>query len=402
MALNLAYDIYPGIRLFSAASNNGTILLGGNTNIYSYDLLTGNLLKTSNSLSQEADSISFVNSASAVIFNGTNGVEQLLEITTGYLQTYTGGAALPITQKGQLSDGNGNNIVFACSQNTNQIVKFNGSTFSVSLVTPSSGFTGANALTIINKTGTQNFLIGTSNGKVHELDASGTNFQTITLPTTPNTGTAPTLQVSGLAYYNDNLFVMTNFGIGYHYKWSTSTLLNKYMFGASNEGSNVGNCLCNGGSGVTLLSQNINRAASTANNTMPTSQINFNASPTIVQDTFFNDFTNFTIATGIDGLTYTAWVIVGSASKELARIYKITGIGQTTEDTRIQNNGIDTSGRIIRLIDLGPGKSRVEIDTNIVAGVSTLNAMGESNYIEIATIGTPNSNEQADLRDFST
>lgn len=396
MSIAYLYEVLPGVRIRSACSGAGKLYVCSNANAYKYDLLTGKLDLTSQSIATQPDSLCLVNSASALgTCTGTTSA-YLIELSSGFVATITGGRALPNTDKGQQSDSDGNGTVFACSSTNNEVTKY--TTFALSHVTPSgSSLASAQALTIINKTGSSNFLLGTNNGKIIEIDSSGTTIQTITLPTTPNVGTAPVLQVSGLSYYNDNLFVMTNFGVAYHYKYSTSTLYNKHILGATNSGAALGSALCASACGVTLMGQNILHSAATASIT----QIDFNYSPALITDVFFNETNNAVMSSGIDTTTHTAWIAnVGTINK--GRVFSIYGIGQTAETTRIQASNVDVSGRIIRIRDVRPGCSRVEIDQSVSAGSTNLAASAQASYVEAATRGTPGSDETADLRVFNS
>ena len=400
MSLVFNYDYCPAGNPTVAISNNGTLLFGYGTSVYSLALSTGKLNWTSGSTANTPYAMCFLNAASALLIT-LNAFYDFIELSGGYTtSTLKSSYALYQGEKSQQVAANPNGIAIVGIATNNSIVQVVASSFAITAITPSAGsLTGAQAAAVINKTGTNNFIIGTNTGNLIEVDQNGVTIQTVTLPTTPNVGTAPVHLVTGLSYYNDMLLAITNFGIAFHYKWSTSTLLGKYMLGAAYGNVLYGATLCDSASGVCILSQ-----TGAADVPSWTIQIDFGYSPILIEPFFTDEYSYGPIAAGIDATTNTAWLAGGSYTGATSKIKvcNITGLGQSAESTRIQNSGTDVSGRVIRILNKGVGNSRVEIDQTVSAGSTSIQAESGSNYIEIALTGTAFVNEQGDVRWFDT
>jgi len=348
--------------------------------------------------------ITLVNSASALVgnFSGTTNVN-LVELSGGYVVNYSGSDYVINSQKGQQMAGDtANNRVLFCSKTTaTKLGRFDGNTFVASTITVTGINTGKFGTAIIIK-GSDRWLVGTNDGIILETDHSGNNYNTITLPTTPNTGTAPTHIVSGLSYdvTHDKLAVVTASGLGWVYNYSAGTIAGRFMVGdgAVTSTTAIGTTLCDSASGYFTHAQNLLKGANTGFNNI-TLRTMACGTPTPI-DCQEIEFGQAITATGFCTAQNLVWVLTGMVSPAVIRFYSYQPIVRSSVLTRIQTSGVDKAGRIIRIKYDKPGVSIIESDGNIAAGAAYLDTQIQQNqYIEIALSGSP---ETADIRGFGT
>lgn len=325
--------------------------------------------------------ISLISSASAIIVSSSSTTLDLVELSAGYRQNYSGGAVTGFSTKGQLVAGDPTTLIaFACSNTNSEVVKMNGNTFTVSRPTPSA-LSGAKATSIITKPGGNAWILGTNNGLIIEIDNAGASVKTITLPTTPNTGTAPTFTVTGLTMYGDILMCTTSHGAMFIYQYSSSTVLYKNLMCPARAAS-LGNTLCDSSSGYCLYGSNQN---SSVNSSMGLSLINLTSSPPLIEDTqvFFGAGEDV-VASGFDPSISKAFVLTSANSPVKIKIFDLD-VSTCNIQTRSQDPaGADVASRIIRILDSGPGRSAVVADQNVGAGAVNVSSTKERTYYEIS------------------
>jgi len=396
--LTLRNDLnVPSGSTFLCACTNATgIFVGMNDNSFRiYDWNWNQKSSTGNALGGGLTGLALVNQATACGVFGSAQVD-FFDVNTGAFTKVTTNATATwssVVQQ-QIAGNPSTGKAVATSTTAGKLMCINGSTQTITAPTPAA-LSGANATCVTNKTDTNTFLIGTSNGKVHEVDSSGTVLKSITLPTTPNDGGAVNHVVSGVSYYNDSLAVALDKGILYIYQYSTSTIVAKQICSLGGV-SNNNTVLCDAASGITTLTRPFS-----VNNYCSTSVLCFSASGSYYQDVFFNETSQPNRYCGIEPSINRLWIGSSSTSYYLARTFDITALSTSQVQTRIQNPpGTDVTGRIIRIRDDGINRSMVELDQTISAGQQLLNAYKNHNYIEIALTGTRFVDEAWDIREF--
>lgn len=407
MSLVLFGDISaPTTNTYANAVDNGTeldVITSDSTGVFRrFDLTTLGQLGTDVSLKSavRAVGISMITSACAVIVYGNDTTVDLIQVSSGYRQNYSGGANTALGTsvfKGQQVAGDpSTSIAFASSSTNGEIVKINGSTFAVSKPTPAA-LSGAKALTVIVKEGGNAWLLGTNNGKVIEINSSGTSISTITLPTTPNTGSSPTLLVTGLSMYNDTLIVTTGNGGMYIYTYSTATLVNQTVVSPTKTAGNAGTVLCASPSGFTAYAPsngttNFTQAANT------TTVLNFNHLPPTIEDSYTSQTVSAAISIGFAPQANKLWMITTSFAP-IIRIWHFNP-HPTTVNSAIYSSNSYQAGRIIRIKDPHLGGAFVESDQTISAAAIDIAAVQDAEYIEVAIVsGSP---DKFSIRRFNT
>jgi hypothetical protein len=283
-------------------------------------------------------------------------------------------------------------IAFATRSTAGGIMKIDGNTRTLSTVSPG-GLSGANATCVIVNEASGTWFIGTNNGLVHQINSSGTILDTITLPTTPNVGTAAVHIVGGISYYNDKLLVSTNLGMYYLYRHSTATLL---WAGLGIKGSTTAGTqatLCSSSSGQTV---NGNSTSGSVGQTIQ--DIYFDALNPIIETIFVGTSTQN--AATFRSPTRALANFNDSSNVISLRVLKGSPTNKVTVDTECQYpEGLQVAGRIIRIRDQGPGRSCIELDTSIPAAVTSLPATDGHDYIEIALVTS--GGEKWDVREFT-
>lgn len=329
---------------------------------------------------------SFQSHSTPVIFDITTGVPTTLSSAL-FGTSRTQGTAVDISAS----------KAFALSYTGNQFMAINGSTNAVSTVTATFG-SSKTFLCVIKKPGANaNFLVGVTDGSVVETDISGATIATLVLPGAYDDGfSAIPFIADQMAMEGDDLMVMTTSGILLHYKYSTSTLLEKRYVGKSvniNSGSQVPSWslgpVVNGlfamypqqiDAGTTVLLMSVS-----------------NLQPIMEIDCISNGESIKVVKAAVNASTNTFWVVWFDGT---VSVFAMPGANSDTETTRIQDPaGVDATGRILRIPYFYRGMSRVEYDGSATAGVNTISTQYDDlDYVEVATDGTRNVNEKADVR----
>ena len=375
-----------------SGSNNVPISLAYNGNIYAitsqprirlYNQETFENTKVSQAITSGAQGITLINSASAVMCHSSATVSYV-ELSSLHTTTVTSGAAAA-TSSGfaQLAAGNPTSGIAILSRSTSGGVIKATTSQVLSALTPAA-LSGTIATAIIVKD--SNWILGTANGRVMEMDSSGTVTTNIALPTTPAIS-VPTLQVTGLVYYNDKLLVLTDLGLMFLYKWSTSTLLDTQF--TSPTSTSAFSCLVDLGSGSAAAAWN-------GSGSTPLSEIYSDSEKIVFEDTLYipgtiksmscDPTSNFI---GISGTSSTFTSYFSAKTSKTSKIHI---------PTRLQDPaGLDIPGRVIRLRKARVGASIVESDTSVGTGAQNIVATDSRSYIEIAVRTSP---EKFDIREF--
>lgn len=396
MALEFYGDIYQTQTFLDGCnrpSANEVVVVNNSDQIKRYSLDTlqqnGSTLSTTSSIA----TVTMASTNRAVVAASSGSTVQMIDLSTDAITNLTSANAVPVSGKGQQSAGNLNNsIAMICSSTSGNLMKVDVSgSGSLSILNPAS-LSGTTARSVIVKD--SNWIMGTANGKVVEIDSSGATIQSITLPTTPNSGSAPSQVVTGLTYdsISDRLCATTSAGILYVYDYGSSTLLNKIWVGIAGS-ANKGTIMCDSASGVALICPN---GVTHPNAVQTVSEFHFATQP-VVADTFFNAYSVDIVAGGINSNLNRAWIAFGTS---VLRVLNITPQDNIAVETRIQNSGADVAGRIIRLRRYRKGCYIVESDQNVSSGAVNIGSKRGETYIEVAI--NSDSGEVADIRSFNT
>ena len=372
--------------------------INASTNFRKYDLATlTNTLTVNATSSTIGTGIALINSASAIM-SCTSANLLFIELSTGYRSTITTNAAA--TQRSvamqQIAANQSTLFGIATKSTTGSVTLINGSTFALSSLTVST-LSGVNATCVIPKTDSSNFLIGSSDGKVHEIDTSGTVIKSLTLPITNKYGGALTsLQVGSMSYYNNYLLVADTGGIVRLYDWAGSpTLLDQYFCTAWNANQTI--MLSNAASGTCYMTTP--QANNLYNHAIH--EVYFEKGEILVESCWTGMFNSTTlVGTTQNNSGKMAMITTGTTSPCAMRVFNVTSPVKVNVLTRAQDPvSLDVPARVIRIRDAGIGRTFCESDITISAGASSYPCTADRNYIELALLTSPN---KYDIREFKS
>lgn len=343
--------------------------------------------------------ISFISSASCVVVSTSAGTIDLIEVATGYRQNYASGTVSASTVaigRGQRVAGDpiSKIAISMCDDVAGKVMKINGNTFTITTHTSITGMTGKLTSVIAHPAGNL-WIIGTNDGKIHELNSTPTVNKTITLPTTPNTGGAPTWLVSGLSYFDDKLLVLTAQGMAFLYNYATNTEIKRFFIGAvsSGGGAALGTPLCDSASGAVLYCPNFNKT------TTGSEVLEYDLVSATTEDIHRTETAQKSSpAVGIDPIYYKAWAVVDTNK---FRVFDISTRDNGSVATRVQRPaGSDVAARVLRLRSPKTGLASVDLDENVSSGEVSLDARKGSHYIEVVLYD--DSPDEFDVRVFDS
>lgn len=364
-----------------------------------YDLNTLTQLASTSLTNSNAAGIALIDASSAIVVSsaGTPNVEfvNLTGLNRSNITT-NAGATMYAAMGQQVAANPNTKYGIATKSTTGSVTLINGNTFALSSLSPSgSVLSGQNATCVAVKD--SNFLIGTTDNKVHEIDTSGTVIKSVTLPSTPQVAALTSLRAGHLSYYNNLLMVSNTAGMIYLYDWSQSTpaLLDR-QYGSSWELNQV-QCLTPSVSGITY--------------TLPaaaTNYANYNLMEMCPMGSSIAVTNNYILSTtgSMDAICGSLDPVTGklvmfttqTSAGPSYLIYQTPPPTRVNVPTRIQDPvTVDVPGRIIRIRDGGIGRTLIEYDNSIGAAQTEIPATNGANYIEIALTTSPN---KFDVRQF--
>jgi hypothetical protein len=389
----------------SAVANS---LASDNTNIYyvtsqsSFKRVnqeTGTITLNNIASSINCYGVALISAASTVqVFSSAN--VYFTDVTTGAFSVITSGAA-SVVKVGvgyqQLAANPSTKIAVATRTTNNTVTLIDGNTFTVSALSVSMG--GAQATCVAAKTGTSNFFAATSATStltIYEFDTSGTVIKSFSPAITRVGGALSTYEISAMTYYDNYLLIATTSGTLQLYDWSQSTpvLLDTLQY--NNWNNTYAPCLSNNVSGTCYFVS----SCQTGSNYGAINEICFDRGRLFPASVWTGMNTT---AVGSALTLSPSSQILGmgtgnSSSLPAMKIYSVTPVDKVNVQTRLQDPPtVDITGRVIRIRDAGVGRSFVELDTTVTAGVNELPANNGSNYIELALITSPN---KWDVREF--
>lgn len=345
-------------------------------------------------------------SASAIANYATTDRFEIIQLPNMYKTSITTGANRPASNAATGSLAANPTTGFACSAHNlaGRIQIINCNTSTVTVTTPSF-LTSQNVYPVCNGPN-NNFILGTGTGNIYEVNSSGTLVAGYSLPRTKNNGTSPAAySVTSLSYDNATgyLAAATNRGVLYVLNHAASSVVETFpattvTFPAATQILTISNSV----SGSSLL---CGSEASVAGGTVPIVQFQVGPKPKQSNQFYFTDGpTALPLAASIspNGL-YAVLCSTNNNGSWQTRICRFKyPLTYEFVETRIQDPvGVDISGQIIRIRDLGVGNAFIDVDQTIGAGPIALPAAKNNPYIEIALNGLSSPNERWDVREFN-
>lgn len=382
-----------GARFVDAVSRDGTLYVATTQPKYlAFNLSTLQLMASSTTLVSPSG-IALVNAASAVVTSSTSSAVDRVELATGYRTQVTTGASTTVSNTISQQVAAQGTTAISTRSTTGTVQKIDASTAGMTVSSVAvAALTGQTARCVIPKTGTSNFFIGTSDGKIHEINDTGFTFRTITFPNTPNVST-PTFHVGSLSYYDPYILATTTHGAAYLYNLSASSIQSVQMVGTA-DSSNVTCPLSQNASGMCLMG----RALAPGNSYADVTEVLFEKGYITFPSTFFNEINVAYNNVGLDINTSICWIQANTTTGNYQlRTFDLIPNNKIQVETAIQKpQGTYVGGNIIRIRDDGIGRTVVELDQAIGAAPVLLPAAEGHNYIEISRTSDP----ELDVRQF--
>ena len=227
------------------------------------------------------------------------------------------------------------------------------------------------------------WIIGTDQGKIFEMTSAGVLVSTVHVPSGPIWGSAPTINITSLAYSPSYLLAATDCGQLLHYDWNTKTLLNQIPINFNGTANSISTfVMSNAPSGICLIGE-----SPTVSNWNNISEMHF--TPKLAQESSaVVDINVGLLDAGINPDSRQGWIIFNENNFLQLRVYDMPQMGQVNVSTTIQDPpGVYGSGRIIRIRDSGPGTASVDYDGVIPNVATNIASTDGKNYIELGLIG---------------
>jgi len=385
MTLSLRGDIYQ-----SSASCTFFAACASGTNLYTVTnepkLRTYNIgatqLKNANTQTLTGSNpagVTFIAPASIVVaYQGSSRFDLYDANTFATLGITTNAAATKKVSTQQIAGLPALNLALATNGNTTGHITMVGLSCAAQIVP--AVLSGQSAQCVISRFDTNTWLLGTSDGKIHEINSSGTILTTVDLVSAPAVS-APTITVSALAYYNGYVVAGTETET-FVYSWPGGVLQTAQLAGNNTSGSVMSNAV----SGIVLIAgQN-----GVNNNYNPVGELYFDNGNYSLDSTFMNENNVAMLDLGIEPTNPYAWAIFNTPNAPTQfRIFNITPPGKELVSTLAQNPiGNNVACRIIRFRRAnGLGSAVVEVDQNIFPGPANLSCSASRNYMELCLLG---------------
>lgn len=385
MALTLRGDIF----IDSSGAGHYADACTDSTSIYTIDSVNkfriyniSDLHQTNANLTTRANAAGICLGAAAtavIVYTSANvdfvnvNTNQLTNVTSNAAATYTNSA----TQ--QVAADPSNQVCIATRNANSSVSKINVTTQVLSALSPSS-LSGIQASCVVFKPDTSNFILGTNNGKIIEIDSSGNVINNITMPASPAVATVTTI-ISGLSYYNNKLAVATDRGFLYILSYPSGTILQTIPV-VPGEGSNVSTSLCSSASGLFMAAHKYQPGSTQS---VGVNEYSINGTTAITGPVFWNENNARIQSVGIEPTVNKAWLLTGTNLGAMVRVFDITSPQIGSEPTRSQDPpNTDITARVLRIRYDAPGQAFIEVDQNVGSGSVALNTTKGHSYIELS------------------
>jgi hypothetical protein len=337
-----------------------------------YDIENGQELYSLTPVSG-ACGIAIVNDLSAILVSNTNNQVDFIQLSSGYRTLITSGASTVNTNTNTQQVTAVNGIAIATRAIASTVMKITASAVSQLTVT---GMTGiAKCATCDLTSGT--YFLGTTDGKIHEINSSGTLLATVTLPCTPGISVAD-VDIFGISVSLPYVAVTTGQGYLYIYNWSTGTIKTVLPIMEATATTN-GVALCDSVSGYTAFIM----SRANGSDGMATSVMYFKEGVPYIEQFEFNNSGQTGIGSGITEGWLWSWTNDANANMQLRR-WEYPTFANVNVGARIDDpEGTPRAGTVIRIIDGGIGKKRLQSVTDIGAFEQQIACTDDRDYIEI-------------------
>lgn len=389
MSLNVRGDIYhdPTATTVKGGCASGSIFLQVTQEPKAYKYSVSNssitLISSATLAANTPTDIVFISPATAVIGYTSTARVDFFDINTFATAGITTNVTNSNKSTPQQIAGN-HNIGFALktSSTTGRLTLI--SQASAAAVNPTF-LSGKLANCIITRPDTNTWLIGTNDGKIHEIDQNMNLVTSVFLPSSNFIGTTqPTINVQSLAYYGGYVLAATDLGALLTYNWTTKTVVAQSVAALGSSTSTV--IMSNAASGVVLISN----TGTPINNYKGISEVYFdNPNPLPLDSTTYLEANIGVASMGIEPTGAYVWICSTSSTFIPCRIYTITSPRKVLVSTEVQNPiGNDVAGRIIRLREANDvGNATVEIDQTVFPGPAAVQCTDSRNYTEVCIYG---------------
>lgn len=332
--------------------------------------------------------ITMINALSACIISNSVTTMDLVEVSTGFRQNYSGGATSTNsrTQGGQFIAGDpSTNVALGCTSGNRQLVKFNGNTFAVSLLIVRDNSNDILRSIILKAPG--RWLVGTNQGMIFEVDQFGAvidlfNLRLTTFPlgTGDNTSGSISIPVNQLAY--DNNLILADVGAAVLLiDWSTKTILRTVPLQSSSSAPPT--LFSTSSSGEILL-----MGLANATSTYPIFELDMTVAPFTVRGMSYTDTAASVAAVNMNPSGY-GWYI-DQASPAKIRTFTVSPRATTTRTFTVQSassGGVNLPARLTLVDDTsGVGTAFVILDTSMQSPAVYRVPTGRT-LIEIVKVG---------------
>lgn len=390
MLTSLIGDIYDAnqSRINDVVAYDGVIYTVTAQPAYrSYTSLTLAPLASGTGIVGTPSGIALVNATSAIITSSGSNQVDWINLTTGSRVGVTSGAATTMyaTAGGQVDVNRSTGYGLATKSATGSVTLINALAYTCSSM-PVTPLSGQNATCVRVKD--SNFLIGTTDHKIHELTIAGTLVKSLTLPSTPQVSAPTSLRISSISYYNGYVLAVNTAGVLFLYDWTQSTPVLLDMYFKTGWDLNNSSVLSASASGACLLTGLLSLSQGQS---QAVCEIYFEKGEILEQDIYYNNRVSGYTGNSYDPIqNYAVAITSDTTSGTPLRVFRTTGAKKVNVPTRIQDPiNVDISGRIIRLRDGGVGKCCVELDTSISSVPTDLVCTDNMGYIEIALATSP-------------
>lgn len=355
------------------AANTVVMIESNNNSLRQYNLTTFAQVGVNLSITPTPIAVTMISAGSAVVAN-SGSTADLIELASGYQQNFTGGGAISsFTVRPQNAAGDiTNKIAFVCATNTSRILsKFDGNNFTFTQVTLAFQQNEIPNCIIFKETG--RFLVGTSAGRVYEIDTAGNiidkadlffdNFLFLNSSMLPS--------IVQLAYSDGFLTVSYSQGIVSFIDWTTKTLLD-----SKHQGTQLGWCFSNSASGEFIAGRNY---TTTQNNVIY--EMDTSITGLIATDHLFTDNTGLVLACGINTTNNIGWSLQVGANK--IRVFNVVPTSRVIRTVTTPGN---QQARVIIIDETGgQGNLKRVVDTQTTSPRNFRLETGK-NYIELIKI----------------
>ena len=385
MSLAFDYDVSLGYVPADAVNNPATseVIIAGslNNSVTRYILSTGAANGVVNPIAGLKVGIALL--SSTIGFVTTTSLTSipffdLTALTATDIPVGTAARAFSST-KGQQAAGNtSTGFGLATSSQLGTMVQVNVSLTASAIVCDF--LSGCNASAIINKAGSNNFLVGTTRGGIYEVTSAGAAIIGYFVPpinTFIDSVNPPSANViTGLSYSDGLVLAMTSTGFLHLFEHASGALLQTVWIGGV--GSLTGHALCEALNHETLFGYNL-----TSPEGGPIIEVDFVRTP-IVMSGAYGSVNGNVIASGLQGTK--GWVLIQGLNK--FRVMTVTPLRTLANTTSSLTDISPVAGEIIRISDPGAGLANVVLDSTVsAAGISLPNKTG-SDIIEIGRYGS--------------